>query len=120
MATAKLCRPLRREIGETGLVVQLTPEGVYMREKGEHGWLGPYAYGSLFLRCAEISAGVRRLELRPGVAREEYLDLPQRQAKHHGVVVADRAALPVGHRRMEHLEPGIPDIEHVTGPQHPP
>jgi hypothetical protein len=44
------------------LVVRLTQEGVYLREKGRRAWYGPLGYGWLFLRGAELAANEARAE----------------------------------------------------------
>ena len=54
----ELKRPVRRETLDSyrgrPIVVELTREGVRVKEKGRRTWFGPYTYRQLFARLAQL------------------------------------------------------------------
>lgn len=48
-------RALIQGLSGERLVVILSPEGIYMRQVGTPGKLGPMPYGTLMLQCARLT-----------------------------------------------------------------
>lgn len=63
MAT-KLTRPVTREVtgldGRTDYQITLASQGILIRRKGTRAWFGPYPYGGLYTRAAELHANAER------------------------------------------------------------
>lgn len=56
-----LSKPVRRTLPELGvmdrpLVVEMTPAGIRIREKGRRKWFGPYPWGRLYVALARLEA----------------------------------------------------------------
>lgn len=54
-----LDKDLLRELPREDQVVRLTPEGVYMREKGKRTWFGPLAWSKIFWDCVNVQVAER-------------------------------------------------------------
>jgi hypothetical protein len=86
MAT-KLTKPVRREIAaENGmtLIIELTPAGIMIKEKGRRTAYGPLSYAALHIRGAQLEAAHR--------AREKQLErkakgLPERKPNRRRLAV---------------------------------
>lgn len=49
-------KAVRRQLGDRDVVVEMTREGLRMREKGRRTWYGPYPWGRLFVQLARMTA----------------------------------------------------------------
>lgn len=58
-----LTRPVRRSVTAPrsgNLVVEITAEGLRLREKGRRTWFGPAPWGALYVALARMEADARR------------------------------------------------------------
>lgn len=51
-----LTKAVRRTLPDGEVVVEITPQGLRMREKGRRSWMGPFPWGRLFVQLARLEA----------------------------------------------------------------
>lgn len=76
-------KKITRIDARTNIVITLTTEGIYTREKGRRTTYGPYTYGSLHLRCAEVNVAATLRQKAEGKA-------PRRRRVSRGLLTSGR------------------------------
>jgi hypothetical protein len=54
-----LTKAVRRTLLDRDVVVEMTPQGIRMREKRRRSWYGPISWGRLFVQLARLEADAK-------------------------------------------------------------